>query len=180
LIVLGNVVFDSDDGEYDYRSELLRGLGVERGNLQDKFKLMRRVQATGNDYALLPYLTRFNSAKRAMFVRDGFNMAPLAAGDAYSDAVVMTLTIDSKRFDGLDAALISLYDLKGQLLPWLSTGYKLGSRSDNLSVLEFTGSGLPHVHVVLFELNWVVLQSSLAAKWDDYGQSSVVDIRSTW
>jgi hypothetical protein len=44
---------------------------------------MRRVRGTGDDYAFLPYLTRFNSAKRAMSVRDEFKMALLLAGDAH-------------------------------------------------------------------------------------------------
>jgi hypothetical protein len=90
----------------------------------------------------------------------------------------MTLTTDSKRFDGLDDAVSNLYESKSRLLSWLSTDYRLGSRPSNLSVLEFTESGLPHVHVVLFGLNWAVPQSSLAAKWDELGQGSVVDIRS--
>jgi hypothetical protein len=62
----------------------------------------------------------------------------------------------------------------------LSTDYRLSYRPDNLFILELTESRLPHVQVVLFGVSRAVLQSSLAAKWDDYGQSSVVDIRSTW
>jgi hypothetical protein len=87
------------------------------------------------------------------------------------------MTTDAKRFDGLDAALSNLYDAKSRLLAWLSTDYKLGSRPSNLSVLEFTESGLPHVHIVLFGLNWAVPQSVLSQKWDELGQGSVVDIR---
>jgi hypothetical protein len=112
-----------------------------------------------------------------MSVRDGLEVALLAAGDAHQDAVVVTLTTNAKRFNGLDAALSNLYDAKSRLLAWLSTDYKLGSRPSNLSVLEFTESGLPHVHVVLFGLNWAVPQSVLSQKWDELGQGSVVDIR---
>jgi hypothetical protein len=177
-IMSDNVVFDGSDDGHDYRSELLRELGVERENQQDKFKLMRRVRGSGSDYLLLPYLTRFNSPERAASVRSGFETALRRAGGAYSDAVVVTLTTDSKRFDGLDAAVSNLYESKSRLLSWLSTDYRLGYRPDNLSVLEFTESGLPHVHVVLFGLNWAVPQSVLSQKWDDYGQGSVVDIRS--
>jgi hypothetical protein len=177
-VLESNVVFDGSDDGHDYRSELLRELGVERETQQDKFKLMRRVRGTGDDYLLLPYLTRFNSPERAASVRDGFETALRRAGGAHRDAVVVTLTTDSKRFDGLDAALSNLYESKSRLLSWLATDYQLGSRPSNLSVLEFTESGLPHVHLVLFGLNWAVPQSSLAAKWDDYGQGSVVDIRS--
>lgn len=177
-VLRDNVVFDGSDDGHDYRSELLRELGVERENQQDKFKLLRRVRGSGSDYLLLPYLTRFNSEQRAASVRSGFTSALSAAGGAYSDAVVVTLTTDAKRFDGLDAAVSNLYESKSRLLSWLSTDYRLGYRPDNLSVLEFTESGLPHVHVVLFGLSWAVPQSVLASKWDDYGQGSVVDIRS--
>jgi hypothetical protein len=177
-IMSDNVVFDGSDDGHDYRSELLRELGVERENQQDKFKVLRRVRGTGDDYLLLPYLTRFNSEERAASVRSGFETALRRAGGVYSDAVVVTLTTDSKRFDGLDDAVSNLYESKSRLLSWLSTDYRLGDRPDNLSVLEFTESGLPHVHVVLFGLSWAVPQSVLSRKWDDYGQGSVVDIRS--
>jgi hypothetical protein len=44
---------------------------------------MRRVRGAGDDYALLAYLTRFNSAERVVSVRDEFKLALLAAGDAH-------------------------------------------------------------------------------------------------
>jgi hypothetical protein len=74
----------------------------------------------------------------------------------------------------------NLYKSKSWLISWLSTDYRLSYRPDNLSVLELTESRLPHVHVVLFGVSWAVLQSSLAAKWHELGESSVVDIRSAW
>jgi hypothetical protein len=46
-------VSDDDDGGHDYQSEPLGELGVGRENLQDKFKLMRQVRGTDNDYLLL-------------------------------------------------------------------------------------------------------------------------------
>jgi len=108
---------------------------------------MRQVRGTDNDYLLLPYLTRFNSAKRVVPVHDGFETALLTVGDAHQDAVVVILTTDSNRFDWLGAAVSSLYESKSRLISLLSTDYRLNYRPDNLSMLEFTESRLPHVQV---------------------------------
>jgi len=62
-------------------------------------------------------------------------------------------------------------------MSWLATDYQLGYRPENLSVLEFTESGLPHYHIVLFGVDYAVSQEQLSAKWRDYGQGSVVDVR---
>jgi hypothetical protein len=80
---LDNVVSDGDGGEHNSRSELLGELGVGRENLRGKFKLMRQVGETDNDYLPLAYFTRFNSAEQVVSVHDGFETALLTAGDAH-------------------------------------------------------------------------------------------------
>jgi hypothetical protein len=164
---------------HDYRAELLRELGTERVVQSDKFKILRRVRGTGEDYVLIPYTTRFNTASRAASIREGFRTALKTAAGRYGDAVVMTLTTDPGRHDCLTDAMGGLSTAKNRLMSWLATDYQLGYRPANLSVLEFTESGLPHVHVVLFGVSWVTTQAQLAAKWDDLGQGRVVDIRRT-
>jgi hypothetical protein len=62
-------------------------------------------------------------------------------------------------------------------MQWLSTDYQLGHRPTNLTALQFMRSGIPHMHLVLFGIDWAISQRQLSAKWDDYGQGEIVDIR---
>jgi hypothetical protein len=165
-------------GGHDYRAGLLRQLGTEREIQQDKFKILRRVRGSGPEHLLIPYLTRFNDADRAGDIQQGFRTALQRASQRHQDAVVVTLTSDAKRFSSVSEAVDGLTEAKGRFMSWLSTDYQLGSRPDNLTVLEWTAGGLPHVHLVLFGIDWLLPQSKIAAKWDSLGQGSVVDIRS--
>jgi len=173
------LVLDGGDGGHDYRAELLRELGTERLVQSDKFKILRRRPQQGDGYLLIPYNTRFNSDSRAASIRDGFATALETAAGKYSEAVVMTLSTDTKRFDSVSGAMRGLSDAKGRLMSWLRTEYQLGYTPENLSVLEFTEAGVPHLHVVLFGVGWVTHQRALSAKWDALGQGSVVDVRRT-
>jgi hypothetical protein len=177
--VLGKqLVLDGSDGRHDYRGELLRELGTEREVQQDKYKILRRIRGRGPEYLLMRYATRFNDEGRAADIRDGFRSALSTAAGGHDDAVMLTLTTDPARFDSHAEAMDGLSEAKGRFMNWLATDYQLGYWPENLSVLEFTESGVPHLHVVLFGLSWLMPQSRLAAKWSDLGQGRVVDIRS--
>jgi hypothetical protein len=177
--VLGKQVYlDGRNGRHDYRAELLRELDTEREIQRDRFAQFDRVRGNGPDHLLIPYLTRFNDGDRAGNIQQGFRTALDRAADRHRDAVVVTLTTDAKRHSSVSEALSNLYGAKGRFMSWLATDYQLGKRPDNLSVLEFTESGLPHVHLVLFGMDWLLPQSQLSAKWDSLGQGSVVDVRS--
>jgi len=171
-------LLDGRNGQ-DYRAGLLRQLGTEREIQQDKFKILRRVRGSGSEHLLIPYLTRFNDTDRAGDIQDGFRTALQTAAERHQDAVVVTLTTDAKRFSSVSEAVDGLTEAKGRFMSWLSTDYQLGKRPQNLTVLEWTAGGLPHVHLVLFGVDWVLPQSKIAAKWDSLGQGRVVDIRST-
>ena len=176
--ILGKrTVLDGRNGQ-DYRAGLLRELGTEREVQQDKFKILSRVRGSGPEHLLIPYLTRFNDEGRASDIQDGFRTALRRAAGRHHDAVVVTLTSDSKRFSSVSEALDGLQAAKGRFMSWLGTDYQLGKRPDNLSVLEWTAGGLPHMHLVLFGIDWLMPQSKIAAKWDGLGQGSVVDVRS--
>jgi hypothetical protein len=143
----------------------------------DKWQVLERVRGVGDDYLCLPYRTRHNDGGRARDVREGFEDALQQAAGRHTEAVVLTLTTDPKEHDSLTDALASISRNKGRLMSWLSTEYQLGYRPENLSVLQFTESGLPHYHVVLFGVSWAVSQEQLAEKWRSYGQGYVVDAR---
>lgn len=171
------VRLDGRNGQ-DYRAGLLRQLGTEREIQQDKFKILRRVRGSGPEHLLIPYLTRFTDTDRAGDTQDRFRTALQRASQRHQDAVVVTLTSDAKRFSSVSEAVDGLTEAKGRFMSWIGTDYQLGKRPDNLTVLEWTAGGLPHVHLVLFGIDWLLPQSKISAKWDSLGQGSVVDIRS--
>lgn len=170
-------ILDGSNGRADYRAELLRELATERQSIDGKVKILERIRGAGPEYLLFPYRTRFNSPDRAGDVQEGFSGALARAAEDYSDAVVLTVTTDAKRFSSQSEAIEGLQENKNRLLSWLGTDYQLGHRPENLTVLEFTESGLPHYHIVLFGVSWLTHQKALAGKWDDLGQGSVVDVR---
>jgi len=77
----------------------------------------------------------------------------------------VTLTTDPSRFDSLLDATESLIDDVSRFKSWLATDSRLGSRPPSVVVPEFTESGLPHVHVLLFGVSWVVPHAVLSAYW---------------
>lgn len=171
---------DGSDGVdlHDYRPELLKELATERANIDDKWTIYERLRGSGQEYLLVPYLTRFNDSSKAGDVQSGFNFALETTAEQYHNAVVLTVTVDPKRHESHAGALESITENKGRLLSWLSTEYQLGYRPESLSVLEFQENGLPHYHIVLFGCTWLTSQEQLSAKWSDLGVGSVVDVRS--
>jgi hypothetical protein len=114
---------------------------------------------------------------------EGFEDALSRASDGYDAGTFLTLTVDPKRFEGHTDAVEALYDGKSRLMSWLSTESRLGYTPVNLTVLEFMGNGLPHLHVCMFGVTSSELPShgELTAYWDerrDVGeQVHVGDIR---
>jgi hypothetical protein len=159
------------------KQSFLREFVTELDAIEDKWQVFERIRGQGAGHLCIPYTNRFNSPGTAGDIQEGFVYGLETAAERHNSAVVLTVTTDPKIHSGLSDALDSLSKNKGRLMSWLSTEYQLGYRPDNLSVLEFSRNGLPHYHIVLFGVSWAVSQEQLSAKWSDYGQGSVVDIR---
>ena len=168
------LVVDGSDGGHDYREGFLRELDAERDIQQDKYAILRLIRGHGAEYLCKPYETRYNDAGRAQDVRERFEGPLSRARDRHDVATVLTLTTDAKRFSSVSEALDNLSAAVNNLRSWLR--YRVGS-PDSLKVLEFTDSGLPHVHLVLFghSRDELPSESKLSDKWSDYGQGYVVD-----
>jgi len=158
------------------KSSLLKQFATDKAGTEDKYAIFKRIRGQGRDYLCLPHKTRYNDIDRATSSMERLTGALNRAGDRHTTATMLTLTTDPKRHSGLSAALDGLSYAKGRLLQWLSTDYQLGSRPENLTVLEFTRSGVPHVHVVLFGVSEGSLSiDDIEQKWSDsYGQGTQV------
>jgi len=147
------------------RAYLLDALATYRETTEDRFHRLDRVRGNGPEHLLVPYSTRFNSGRRVGEARERFDTALGRAAREFDRAVCVTLTTDPARFGSLLDATESLMADVSRLKSWLATDGRLGARPPSVVVPEFTDSGLPHAHVVLFGVSWVVPHEELAAYW---------------
>lgn len=169
-------------GSDSTRADLLRELATERESVADTWQVFERIRGNGPEYLCLPYRNRFNSTDRAGDLLASWRRAWRRARGRYDDAVLVTLTTDPGMHDSIADATEALIENKNRLSSWLEYDPKSGPsrpgfRPTNLSVLEFTDSGLPHLHVVYFGIRWVTTQGELADYWEGRGQGRVVDVR---
>lgn len=171
-------------GSDSTRADLLQELATERESIDDVWNVFERIRGSGPEYLCVPYRTRFNSTDRAGGLRSSWERAWDRAGDRYDDAVVVTLTTDPGMHDSIADATDALIENKNRLAGWLAYDPKSanrpsrpGYRPSNLYVLEFTDSGLPHLHVVFFGIPWVTTQAALSTYWERRGQGRLVDVR---
>jgi len=88
---------------------------------------------------------------------------------------MMTLTTDPARYASLKGAYQGLLANFNHLMTWLVKRY--GSSLQYVVVPEFTKKGVPHLHVVVLGVTWLVSQAELSEAWDRYGQGKIVDMR---
>ncbi|QZA87616.1 hypothetical protein K0C01_07300 [Salinarchaeum sp. IM2453] len=161
---------------------VLSELAIERESVADVWNVFERVRGDGPEYLCVPFRNRFNSPGRVGDLRASWRRAWRRASRRYDDAVLVTLTTDPAMHDSIADATEALIENKNRLSSWLeydpaSGPSRPGFRPTNLYVLEFTDSGLPHLHVVYFGVSWVTTQAALADYWERREQGRVVDVR---
>jgi hypothetical protein len=147
------------------RGYLLDALATYRETTEDHFHRLDRERGDGPEHLLVPYSTRFNSNRRVRDARERFGGALDRAADRYDRAVLVTLTTDPSRFGSIREATASLMGDVSRFKSWLATDGRLGSRTPSVVVPEFTDAGVPHAHVLLFGVSWVVPHAELSAYW---------------
>jgi len=169
-------------GSDSTRADLLSELATERESVADVWNVFERVRGDGPEFLCVPFRNRFNSPGRVGDLRASWRRSWRRASRRYDDAVLVTLTTDPAMHDSIADATDALIENKNRLSSWLaydpdSGPSRPGFRPTNLYVLEFTDSGLPHLHVVYFGVSWVTTQGALADYWERRGQGRVVDVR---
>lgn len=168
-------------GSDGLRADLLGELGTELDSIAERYTIHERVRGSGPEYLLVPYSTRFNSRERVEDTRARYHRAWDRATERYDKAVSVTLTTDPKMHDSIADATDALLKHKNDLGRWLSydpeTGpSRPGFRPESIHVLEWTDSGLPHLHVVYFGVGWLTTHDALSGYWSGK-QGSVVYLR---
>lgn len=141
--------------------------------IEDRYAVMEH-KFKDDDYVLAKYRTLYNDLSRAADNRRRYQETWENATREYSEGVFVTLTTDPRKFDNLADMADGISENFNRLMSWLQR--RLGNRPDYVKVLEWTGRGRPHLHVVFFGVDWLVHQSELSRYWDKY-QARVVDIR---
>jgi hypothetical protein len=123
---------------------------------------------------LLPYTTRFNDPGRATESREGFDGAFREAAESHSSAVMATLTTDPSLHDSALEAADALTDTLQDLRRWLARDVsaswaprRVGRSLPYVSTLEWTETGLPHLHVVFFGARSLCSQDALSSYLSD-------------
>ena len=125
----------------------------------------------GAEIIILPYLTRANPD----YVRKIKQKLAVLQKKSSERAVFMTLTTDPKRFPSLKAAYRGLMKNKARLMDMLDKRFE--TRLQYISVIEFTKTGLPHLHLIVYGETFLLPQRELSDIWEAYGQGEVVDLR---
>lgn len=180
-----------DDGQFndrhDYRAELLRELATYKTQISDKFVYFRRKhEITGlPNHLIKPYTTRYNDRGEAADIQAGFRESLTAAAEGFDRGVMVSLTVDSKRFESnaeaTEAAIDSVSKLIGR------EGYQQGSRPEYVRVNDFQRNGLIHFHICMFGVSVVgdaeagrptVSEASIGEYWDTQrGIGSQIDVQ---
>lgn len=139
----------SSDAE---RGTLLQQLAAKRWATDDRWNVFQD-RLSADQHLLVPYRTRFNSTKRVSEAHARYRTAWDTAAEQFDTGVVVTLTTDPVRFDGLLEATETLMKDVGCFKSWLSN--RFDGTPKNIVVPEFTDSGLPHIHLVLFDIEFL-------------------------
>ena len=150
------------------RQIVLDRFGSYIDRVSQKEVVLRDLTARGEEYAVIPYRTRFTDDARQDEQWAKFHYAWETASREYDNACFMTLTTDPKMHDGLLDSWENISDSFNRLMSFLSTDSRLGYRPDYVAVLEPSDRGLPHLHVALFGVAPADIpsQEEIRAYWD--------------
>jgi len=166
--------------------------------IDGRWNILKNINGNHPEYLLAPYKTLYNSSERVDDNWRRYHVSWQNATEEYSNAVQITLTTDPKRFDSLQEMADATSENFNRFMSWCrrrlanrceevgTDGHRIGEcphceefadRPDYVKALEWTDAGRPHLHVILFGINWLAPQREIADQWSKY-QAAVVDVRS--
>jgi len=151
------------------RGELLRDLAARREGVDGKhLTLERRVAAEdvpgGRDdepeHLVVPLASALSSSSRSRDAYQTYARGWERAAEEHERGCVLTITTDPARFESIADACSSLFDDLNRLRSWLAYDpqngpSRPGRRLSSIATVEFTDSGLPHLHVAFFGASWL-------------------------
>lgn len=124
------------------------------------------------DLVYLPYKTRFNDEGRKVENLKKYERIFDESASLWRNAVFLTLTIDPKMQANLWTCNKEMPPAFNKLMSFLSRRH--GSRIPYINVYEFQKNGRLHMHIVFFNVRWLVDGQEMSDLWEKYGQGSVV------
>lgn len=124
------------------------------------------------DLVYLPYKTRFNDEGRKVEQLKKYERIFDESAKLYKNAVFLTLTIDPKMQHNLWTCNKEMPRAFNKLMSFLARRH--GGRPVYINVYEFQKNGRLHMHIVFFNVRWLIDGKEMSNLWDKYGQGSVV------
>jgi hypothetical protein len=186
--LLDKILRINAESHCDYRSEILRQLAIYRDSIKGTYSILEH--RIWQKYLSIPNTTRFtdshDSANSERQFREGLDNA----SEGFDTGVVVTLTIDPKRFETHSEAIESAKHARRKLLSRLP--YQVGKSLSQITIPDFqTNTGLLHYHIPLFGIHEVsesqnktgkptISESQIREYWsEDYDIGSQITIQPT-
>lgn len=103
---------------------------------------------------LIPYSTRFTSPRRRRAHFAKYSAVWKNASAMYKDAVFLTLTTDPSKHESVYHATKSMSKSFNRFMSWLKK-YLQKPDIAYIKALEFTKAGYPHLHIILFGVDFI-------------------------
>jgi hypothetical protein len=158
------------------RGELLRDLAARREGVDGKHLTLKRRVASEDvpggrypdepEHLVVPLASALSSSSRARSAYRTYAEAWDRAAESHERGVVLTITTDPKGYGSIYDMCESLFADLNRLRTWLAYDpddgpARPGRRLPSIATVEFTESGLPHLHVAFFGASWLTKQESV-------------------
>ena len=155
----------------EHHYDKLEDLFSEYLDLVDAKVIMLQHRKDPEKFALMGYKTRFTDDRRRKKLLARYDHAWSYATTHYQNGVFLTLTTDPSQFSSIYEATMSISWAWNSFMSWLQK--KLGRRPPYIKVLEFTKKGLPHLHIIFFDVSYIADHFEITEEWNRLGQGRI-------
>ena len=138
--------------------------------VENKVILLRH-KTEREKFALVSYSTRFTDETRRRKLLARYDHAWSYATHHYKDGVFLTLTTDPSQFSSIYEATMAISWAWNSFMSWVQK--KLKRRPPYIKVLEFTQKGMPHLHIVFFDVGYIAEHEEITEEWNRLGQGII-------